>query len=149
MKTPKTTFNQATLINLLTTAFAFNLARIKCLALIILALIEARSVNLTRIAGFCNSKTALSSRYRRLQRFIQQVKFPPAKLALLLLHMMGIKPTDRLILILDRTNWKFGKKDCNILYLAAAYQGIAIPLFILFSRIRKRVILTMRIVSTY
>jgi hypothetical protein len=131
MKTIKTTFNQATLITLLTTALNFNLARIKCLALIILALVEARCVNLARIAGFCNSKTATASRYRRLQRFIQQVSFPPTMLASLLLHIMEINPTDKLVLILDRTNWKFGKTHCNILYLAAAYQGTAIPLFIL------------------
>jgi len=131
MKTLKTTFNQATLISLLTTTLCFNLARIKCLALIILALIEARSVNLARISGFCNTQAAAASRYRRLQRFIQQVTFPPNKLAPLLLRIMEINPKDKLCLILDRTNWKFGKKDCNILYLAAAYQGIAIPLFIL------------------
>jgi hypothetical protein len=127
----KTTFNQATLITLLTTALKFNLARIKCLALIILALIEARSVNLARIAGFCNTKIATASRYRRLQRFIQQVSFPASKLASVLLHIMEIDSKEKLCLILDRTNWKFGKKGCNILYLAAAYQGIAIPLFTL------------------
>lgn len=130
MKTIKTTFNQATLITLLSTNLNFNLARIKCLALFIIALIEARSVNLARIAGLSNTSVDLASRYRRLQRFIQQITFPPNKLAPLLLHIMGINPKDKLCLILDRTNWKFGKKHCNILYLAAAYQGIAIPLFI-------------------
>lgn len=149
MKTTKTTFNYATLFTLLTASFAFNLARIKCLTLTILALIEARSVNLARIAGFSNSKVNPSSRYRRLQRFIQQVTFPPNNFARLLVHIMEIDPKDKLILILDRTNWKFSKKDCNILYLAAAYQGLAIPLFILSSKIRKGVILTIKIVLTY
>ena len=34
-----------------------------------------------------------------------------------------------LILSLDRTNWKWGKKDINILMLSVVYKGIAIPLF--------------------
>ncbi len=34
----------------------------------------------------------------------------------------------KVILILDRTNWKLGKLDINILMLSAAYKGIALPL---------------------
>jgi len=143
MKTNKTTFNYATLVTLFSTTLGFNLARVKCLVLIILALVETRCVNLARIAGFCNSKTDTASRYRRVQRFIQQVQFPPSKLAPLLLHIMEIDPKkDKLCLILDRTNWKFGKTHCNILYLAVAYQGTALPLFGKFWKIRKEVTLT-------
>lgn len=131
MKTIKTTLNQTTLIALLTTQLTLNLARIKCLAAIILALFEVRCVNLARIAGFCNNQTNIKSRYRQLQRFMQEVTFPPRQLAPLILHIMEVKPKTKLTLILDRTNWRFGKKDCNILYLAAAHQGIAIPLFML------------------
>ncbi|HAT8797519.1 TPA: IS4 family transposase, partial [Legionella pneumophila] len=29
----------------------------------------------------------------------------------------------------DRTNWRWGKKDINILMLSVVYKGIAIPLF--------------------
>jgi hypothetical protein len=32
-------------------------------------------------------------------------------------------------LCMDRTNWKFGKKYINILYLAVSFNGIAVPLF--------------------
>lgn len=63
---------------------------------------------------------------------MQQVTFPPNVLAPLLLRMMEIESHTPLPLILDRTNWKFGKTNCNILYLAALHQGIAIPLFTLF-----------------
>ena len=34
----------------------------------------------------------------------------------------------KLSLALDRTNWKFGKVDINILMLTVAYKGIALPL---------------------
>ena len=133
MKTIKPTLNHTTLIYFLTGKLSFNLARIKCLASMILALIEGRCVNLARIAGFCNTQANPSSVYRRLQRFMKKVTFSPGQLASVLLQIMQIDPKNtKLTLILDRTNWRFGKKDCNILYLAATYQGIAIPLFILF-----------------
>ena len=138
MKTIKPTLNHTTLIHLLTGKLSFNLARIKCLSSIILALIEGRCVNLARIAGFYNTQANLTSVYRRLQRFMKEVTFPPSQLASILLQIMHIDHKNtKLTLILDRTNWKFGKKDCNILYLAAAYKGIAIPLFGLLCKIRK------------
>jgi transposase len=36
---------------------------------------------------------------------------------------------DKYLLILDRTNWKWGKMPINILMLSVAYKGISIPLF--------------------
>ncbi|NJO00388.1 MAG: IS4 family transposase [Bacteroidia bacterium] len=35
---------------------------------------------------------------------------------------------DKVVLILDRTNWKFGQKNINILMLSVAYQGVSVPL---------------------
>jgi hypothetical protein len=132
MKSHQATFEYTTLSSFFTTRLGFNLARIKCLTHIVLALIEGRCVNLARLAGFCNTQATLHARYRRLQRFIKEVTFPPKYLAPLLLDIMEIESDVPLSLILDRTNWKFGQSDCNILYLAAVHQGIAIPLFTLY-----------------
>ena len=105
----------ATLISLLENHLVMNLARLKCLSQILLALIEVRSANLAKLSGFLPSKATLESRYRRLQRFMKEIHFPPQCLARLLLEIMEVKAEEKLTLILDRTNWKFGKKDCNIL----------------------------------
>jgi len=35
---------------------------------------------------------------------------------------------DSWLLTMDRTNWKVGKVDINILMLAVAYKGVAFPL---------------------
>ena len=35
---------------------------------------------------------------------------------------------DKVQLTLDRTNWKWGKRNINILMLAIVYRGIAIPI---------------------
>lgn len=95
----------------------------------ILGLLESQSICLGKLTRFFASSALPNSRYRRMQRFVEQVRFSPQKLAILLLHIMGLESLDSFIIILDRTNWKFGTKHCNILYLAIAYNGIGIPLF--------------------
>jgi len=35
---------------------------------------------------------------------------------------------ERLVLTIDRTNWKFGGNDINIFMLGVAYRGVAFPL---------------------
>ena len=85
-------FNQAALISLLKEHFLLNLSRIKCLALFILALIEAKSVHLSELKNFCTSKALPDSRNKRLKRFLSQIKFPQDFLAIFLLKIMGIYP---------------------------------------------------------
>ena len=109
-------FNQLALISLLKKHFSMNLARVKCLSMFIIALIDAKSVNLSRVVTFFSSKASPDSRYKRLKRFLVQIKFVPQHLSLILLEIMEISSTQKLTLILDRTNWKFGKKNCNILF---------------------------------
>ena len=121
MKTIKPTFNDATLITLLTTTFAFNLARIKCLALIILALVETPTPE-----GIVKLIVSIVSSQRTWRPDISSNSVSQI-LLLLQIYILIIYPLFQTIVY----SWKFGKKDCNILYLAAAYQGIAIPLFIL------------------
>jgi len=43
---------------------------------------------------------------------------------------------DSLVLVMDRTNWKFGKKNINILMLGISYKNVAIPL--MFRMLDKR-----------
>ena len=43
---------------------------------------------------------------------------------------------EKLILSIDRTNWKFGKLDINIFMLGIVYEGVAFPL--LFAMLPKR-----------
>jgi hypothetical protein len=78
---------------------------------------------------FINSPASPSSVYKRLQRFMKQISFNSKELSLFLMDIMCIPNDQKLTLILDRTNWKFGKVHINILYLAVAYKGMSIPLF--------------------
>jgi len=105
----------------------WNKARIACLAQILQALICARTVNLTQISTFFQSNAKQDSAYRRVRRFFSEFSFDIIIIIPFILALFNLK--GQLILILDRTNWKWGKRDINILLLSAAYRGIGIPLF--------------------
>lgn len=105
----------------------WNKARIACLAQILQALICARTVNLTQISTFFQSDAKQDSSYRRIRRFFSEFSFDITTIIPFILTLFNLK--GQLILILDRTNWKWGKRDINILLLSVAYRGIGIPLF--------------------
>jgi hypothetical protein len=48
----------------------------------------------------------------------------------MMLALAGVNVNQKLKLILDRTNWKFGKKHINILCLSAVTDKGNIPLFL-------------------
>jgi hypothetical protein len=85
-------------------------------------MIAARSVNWKEIALHMGKKGS----YRRIQRFFQL--FKPNKFAYLEFILMMLPSTEKLSLVMDRTNWKFGSVHLNILLLGCVYQGTVIPL---------------------
>ena len=105
----------------------WNKARITCLVQILQALFRVRTVNLTQIAEAFQTGASEDSSYRRIQRFFEKFSFDMSFIIILVskLFMMG----EKCVLIMDRTNWKWGKKDINILMLSIEHFGIGIPLF--------------------
>jgi hypothetical protein len=136
------------LANLLQSTFKLNLSRIKCLVLLIEGLISTRTVNLAVLATSLSGYAKIGSNYKRLQRFMRQIAFDWAPLAQLLAALSGILGEAKWTLILDRTNWRLGKVDVNILYLSVAYKNIAVPLFGIFWKIKNAAILTILIALT-
>lgn len=100
-------------------------ARRQTLAVLILGLIHARTVNLTHLAGMFCGPAKLSSNYRRLQRFFQHVRLDADWLARTLVALVRLAPPYRLIL--DRTNWKVGARDVNLLVLAIVTRRARLP----------------------
>jgi hypothetical protein len=105
----------------------WNKARISCLAQILQSLICVRTVNLTQISLLFKTSAKQESSYRRVRRFFSKFSFDRTIIIPLFLALFGLKK--ELILILDRTNWKWGKKDINILLISVAYKNISIPLY--------------------
>lgn len=103
-----------------------KLAGIKFICLIISPLCRVKSVNFQKLSTGFDNKAATLSNYRRIQRFLADVILPMKWIAQLIFSLLPEK--DNLILIIDRTNWKLGGKDINILMLGISYKNIAFPL---------------------
>ncbi len=99
--------------------------RLDFMARFILGLIQVKTVNLTQIALAFNGQVKSESNYRRIQRFFEQFSFDKQVISQWLIAQL---PQEALVLCLDRTNWKFGKVDINILALGVAYKGTALGL---------------------
>jgi len=100
--------------------------RARLLALIITSIIKARTVNLADIATVFLTGSKIESNYRRIQRFFKDFTMSYLSFGKMMLNLL---PKDKTFIIaIDRTNWKFGKKDINILMLTLVYKGISFPI---------------------
>lgn len=103
-----------------------NLARKKFIVEIILAIIASRKVQFHEISLHIESEAKVDSTERRIQAFFADFEFNYQNVASFLLMLL---PKGKLILCMDRTEWDFGKFQCNILMVTAKCEGIGIPLF--------------------
>lgn len=93
---------------------------------LISAIIRSRSVNMQKVAENIEGTAKTQSNYRRIQRLFKEQEVDYDMTARLL---STILPDDeQWILTMDRTNWKLGKSNINLLVLAVAHEGMAIPL---------------------
>jgi len=105
----------------------WNKARVNCLTQILQALLHVRTVNLTQVAAAFQTTTTEDSCYRRVRRFFTCFSFDLSAIVPIILNLFPLN--GKWLLILDRTNWKWGKTPINILMLSIAYKGIGIPIF--------------------
>ena len=118
-----THFNELHLI--LNKYLKWNKSRVKCFTLIMLALIVKQTCNLSSASKALPITCLPQSFYRRIQRFFADRYFDYRQISQLIFNIFSF---DKVQLTLDRTNWKWGKRDINILMLAIVYRGIAIPI---------------------
>lgn len=108
--------------------FVWNKARLDCLVRLLLALFAVRTVNLSEIAVAFTSKSDVSSRYKRLQRFFGRFEIDYSIIARFIFKLF-FSEKKSIYLLIDRTNWFWGKSKINVFTLAIAYEGLAIPIF--------------------
>ncbi|MDX8443953.1 IS4 family transposase [Mesorhizobium australafricanum] len=116
----------AALIETLKRHFALRNSRLETLAVLIVALVQGRTVNLSHVASHFPGAAQHGSNYRRLQRFFQSIRLDQAVVAQLVVRMLNLSRPK--YLALDRTNWKVGCKDINILMLAIVTRRFRVPL---------------------
>jgi hypothetical protein len=123
---PMTTKLSAALAERLSAHIDLSNSRLETLALLITGMIGARTVNLSHIASERGAPVKVASSYRRFQRFFQYVTPDEDWAARLIVALLGL--TGPWTLCLDRTNWKIGAKDVNILMLAVITRRHRVPL---------------------
>ena len=111
-----------------------NLARTRTTCLFINSLCKVKSVNFSKLSVGFDTETKASSNFRRIQRFISEVDLPMEWVSKFIFAVLPEK--DNLVLVMDRTNWKFGKSNINILMLGVSYKNVAYPL--IFKMLDKR-----------
>lgn len=100
--------------------------RIEFLFLMIQSITTVGTVNLVKVAAGIKTKIDSSSSYRRIQRFIHNIQFKSSQLVPFILRLSGIEGP--YTLIMDRTNWQFGKAKINFLMLSVKKDGWCVPL---------------------
>lgn len=101
-------------------------SRVETMALLVMGMVSARTVNLSHLASERPGKALIASTYRRLQRFFQHVDLGPDWSAPLVAGLLGL--TGSWHLALDRTQWQVGARDVNFLVLAAVCPHFRVPL---------------------
>lgn len=106
--------------------FHWSVYRMDFFGALISAIVRSRSVNMQKVAENMEGDAKTASNYRRIQRVFKDQKVDFDMSARL---MSTILPdNEKWIFAMDRTNWKLGTSNVNILVLAVAHQGMAIPL---------------------
>ena len=100
--------------------------RLETLAIMLAGLANGRTVNLGHLANQFPGTALHASSYRRLQRFFEYVRLDGDVVARLIVRLLNLKGPK--LLALDRTNWKLGKTDINILVLAVVTRRFKVPL---------------------
>jgi len=117
------------LITLLQLNFNWNLSRAKCIAAILVGVLKLGTVNLATLCLSIAGSAKIESKYRRLQRLFSEVTPSPDKTAKFIADRFK---SEKYVLSMDRTNWKFGAFNINILVIGIVYDGIAIPIVWIF-----------------
>lgn len=114
------------LLTTLSGKFSLGKSRLETLACLVIAMVSGRTVNLTHAACHLPGQALHASRYRRLQRFFQHVRLDQDVVAQMVVRMLNLSRP--IPLALDRTNWKIGSRDINILVLAVVTRRFRVPL---------------------
>ena len=104
------------------------------MALLLHALCVVQTVSPHKLADAMPTSVDKDSNLRRLQRFLAKYVIDLDIIARMIFSLLPVKTG--LLLSIDRTNWKFGEFNINILMLGITYKGIAFPL--IFSLLPKR-----------
>lgn len=95
------------------------------IASFLVALLAERTVSIAWISSVFPGRASPESNRKRIQRFLEDARIRPEAFAPIIASFLPRSPW---IVVMDRTNWFWGKCPINLLVLAVHCQGVAIPL---------------------
>jgi hypothetical protein len=117
--------NLKQLIKIIQVHLNTNFVRSEFIAFFLTSLIKAKSVNLSDVATLFKITNKFDSNYRRIQRFFKEYMMNFELIGKMLISLL---PGGRkFIVVIDRTNWEFGKTAINIMMISVVYKNISFP----------------------
>ena len=116
------------LSQVVTKHFRMHPARMACFIAMIWSVIGARKVQLWALAEQFGGDAQQDSRIKRIARFLRGQAVEWADVAQCVMTLFAIPGP--WTLVMDRTNWQFGRSERNYLVLAVVCNGNAIPLLV-------------------
>ena len=104
---------------------SWHLARQKMIFALIFSIIETRSVQFPELATKLNGSVQDESNLRRIQAFFAKYDLDYRVIACVLMSFVATK---KCRISMDRTNWKFGTQNINILTLTVYSHGVGLPI---------------------
>lgn len=101
--------------------------RLSMMSKLVLAVLKTCTVNYAQLALVINIKVKKESNFKRIQRFMKSYRFCQRRYVQFAWSLYGSQGK-WVALSMDRTNWKFGKTNINILTIGLSWRGTAIPL---------------------
>ena len=101
--------------------------RLWMMSKLILAVLKMSTVNFAQLSLVINPAVKVQSNFKRIQRFMKSYSFCQHAFVQFAWTHYG-NQGQWLALSMDRTNWKFGRININILTIGISWRGTAIPL---------------------
>jgi hypothetical protein len=101
--------------------------RMTMLVKLIFGLLKLGTISYSKLSKVINPSVERLSNFKRIQRFMKSFTFCQ-QAYIQLVWSLFVGKRQWVALSMDRTNWKFGESNINILMLGISYKGTAIPL---------------------
>lgn len=98
---------------------------VKFIGQVVVSFLKMRSSNLAVIANALEAVVKTESSYKQMQRFLKSFRWRNSGFEVFQLELLSI--SGKVDLIVDRTEWKFGKTWINLLLVSVYYRGVAVP----------------------
>ena len=109
------------LSSILSTSLPRNKSHATLLAQLMVAFCAIRTVNLKQVVNAIHSNATADSRYRQLQRFFASTDICFDGVSQFIVRLF-FSDSAHFSLTMDRTNWKYGRVNINILMLGICYK---------------------------